>query len=395
MPQQMWKHTCRKDGSSYSMGSLVCSTCAGPGTYDGWHPRMHEAMALYQTRYRLKPIGPHRRMTDELFAAVRATCPACTGRGLQDTVGGRSWQVCSTCHGFGSYFTKPTDEIDALRSRVLAAYPDAAADPVPDIFAGPLALSGAKQEVVNLSRMRPHAPDTSVFDGFPYLVIRVVPTLYHITLLPADATERDLEGIARAQWRANRLDVCLVMGPDRALYINDGHDRLRSTPPRGGILITGRLRAVTHWVDTAELEARQRRLASFIDQHSPKSGYMLGDLTKGGREASADDVMRLAGVGPEGLPRGLECCSGCDEWRGICLDQSAEFFCMVMTVHCRCQTDNRCAACGQQLYHRKLNANYYDPRDGKIWHVPGFSGLSHQCPTPPAATVNDIPPRAR
>jgi hypothetical protein len=126
---------------------------------------MHEAMALYQTRYRLKPIGPHRGMTDELFAAVRATCPACTGRGLLDTVGGRSWQVCSTCHGFGSYFTKPTDEIEALRSRVLAAYPDAAADPVPDIFAGPLALSGAKQEVVNLSRMGPCDSRPCVPDG--------------------------------------------------------------------------------------------------------------------------------------------------------------------------------------------------------------------------------------
>jgi hypothetical protein len=61
------------------------------------------------------------------------------------------------------YFTKPTDEIEALRSRVLAAYPDAAADPVPDIFAGPLALSGAKQEVVNLSRVGPRAPDTPRF----------------------------------------------------------------------------------------------------------------------------------------------------------------------------------------------------------------------------------------
>jgi hypothetical protein len=124
---------------------------------------MHEAMALYQTRYRLKPIGPHRGMTDELFAAVRATCPACAGRGLRDTVGGRSWQVCSTCRGFGAYFTKPADEIEALRRRVLEAYPDAAADPVPDIFAGPLALSGAKQEVVNLARMGPPAPDTPRF----------------------------------------------------------------------------------------------------------------------------------------------------------------------------------------------------------------------------------------
>jgi hypothetical protein len=53
-----------------------------------------------------------------------------------------------------------------------------------------------------------------------------------------------------------------------------------------------------------------------------------------------------------------------------------------MTVHCGCQNDNRCAACGGFLYERKLNANYYNPRDGEIWHVPGFSGFRHRCPTP-------------
>jgi hypothetical protein len=357
---------------------------------------MHEAMALYQTRYRLKPIGPHRRMTDELFASVRATCPACAGRGLRDTVGGRSWQVCSTCRGFGSYFTKSADEIEVLRSRVLAAYPDAAADPVPDIFAGPLALSGAKQEVVNLSGMGPREPDTALFDGFPDLVIRVVPTMYHITLLPADASERDLAGIARAQWSANRFEVCLVLGPQRALYIDaNGQDRLKMMPPRGGFPIAGRLKPPTAWPTTTELQVRQRRLTSFIDAHAPKNGYLFGDLTKGGREASADDVARLAGVGPEGLPRGLERCSTCGEWRGSCLDPASNFFCRVMTVQCRCQNDNRWAACGQRLSDRKLNANYYNPRDRKIWHVPGFSGLDHHCPTAPAVRTPNVPPRAR
>ena len=50
-----------------------------------------------------------------------------------------------------------------------------------------------------------------------------------------------------------------------------------------------------------------------------------------------------------------------------------------MTVHCGCQNDNRCAACGGFLYARKLNANYYDTRDGQIWHAPGFSGFRHGC----------------
>ena len=112
---------------------------------------------------------------------------------------------------------------------------------------------------------------------------------------------------------------------------------------------------------------------------------MSGDPAKGGREANADDVARLAGAGTNDVPRGLECCPTCGEWRGRCLDPSPEFFFKVMTVHCRCANDNRCAACGLLLYKRKLNANYYDPRDGKIWHVPGFDGLGHQCPSAPAS----------
>lgn len=192
-------------------------------------------------------------------------------------------------------------------------------------------------------------------------------------------SERDLTEIARAQWRANRLDVCLVMGPQTALYIDaDGHDRLRGTPPRAGFPITGRLRPPTAWPDTAELQARQWRLASFISAHAPKSNSLFGDLTKGGREANADDVARLAGAGREGLPRGLERCPACGELRGHCLDPSPNFFGQVMAVHCCCQNDNRCAACGQLLSDRKLDANYYNPRDRQIWHVPGFSGLSHR-----------------
>jgi len=34
---------------------------------------------------------------------------------------------------------------------------------------------------------------------------------------------------------------------------------------------------------------------------------------------------------------------------------------------------------GVHLYKRKLNANCYNPADGNIWYVPGFSALSHQC----------------
>src|SRR5581483_11717396 len=154
----------------------------------------------------------------------------------------------------------------------------------------------------------PAAPraELAVFDSFPYLVTRVVPAMYHFTLLPGDASDRELTELARAHWRANRLDVCLVTAPDRAVFISaHGRERPETTPPMGGVPIAGRLRASKTWAATAELQARHQRLAAFIDRHAPKGGSMLGDLTKGGREANADDVARMAGANHEGVPRGL------------------------------------------------------------------------------------------
>jgi hypothetical protein len=62
------------------------------------------------------------------------------------------------------------------------------------------------------------------------------------------------------------------------------------------------------------------------------------------------------------------------------LDPNPVFKGKVMRVHCLCENDNRCAACGGLLNARELNANYFEKSDGQIWHVPGFSGLSHRCP---------------
>jgi hypothetical protein len=225
-------------------------------------------------------------------------------------------------------------------------------------------------------------PSLSLFDGFPYLNTRVVPALYHIILLPARASETSLADTAGRQVLANRLSMCLVLGPDRAIYYEpDGRSVVSDEPPRGGNLTAGQLAPAIDVNDQSEeFRVRQNRLADVVDRRRRAGGFMLGDLSKGGRAATDEEKQRLNGESPDGAPRGLTRCGTCGDWTGVCLDPSEKFAGRVMVVHCYCDNHNDCARCYRPLYERRLNANYYDPRDRGIWHVPGFCGLDHRCP---------------
>jgi hypothetical protein len=154
VPQKMWKHTCPEGGGRVvAMGSPFCSCCGGRGEYDGWHYRMHEAMARYQTLYGLKPIGAHRQMADELFNDVKIQCEACRGQGLRDVNSGASWERCISCRGLGILFTKPAAEIAGIRRRVLDAFPGAAADPIAEFATAPLAHDLSQGTIVDLSTL--------------------------------------------------------------------------------------------------------------------------------------------------------------------------------------------------------------------------------------------------
>ena len=220
-----------------------------------------------------------------------------------------------------------------------------------------------------------------LFDGFPYLNIRVVPALHHVILLPAGLSETHLGHAAEWQVMANRLPVCLVLARDRAIYWQpEGGQYASHEPPVGGNIIADSLAPAIVCDDSIEeFRTRQNRLAVMIARARRRGGHILGDLTKGGRAATDEEKQCLAGVLPDGTPRGLSRCLNCDDWTGVCLDPSEQFAGQVMTVHCYCANHNRCACCNEPLFERRLNANYYDPADRGIWHVPGFSGLSHRC----------------
>jgi len=216
---------------------------------------------------------------------------------------------------------------------------------------------------------------------YPYLVTRVVPTMYHIIVLPK-GEQSQLAEIARTQIFFNKLETCLVLGPGEALYLYpDGSETMCPHVPAGGSLIYDRLRPCKAFPEDRELESRKDLLKKHIESLE-QSGYLLGDLTKGGRKPTPQEVGNLRGTQENGIPKGLILCPRCGEWHGSCIDTVHAIGEAVVQVHCLCENDNLCAHCGSPLYERKLNSNHYDTRDGRIWHVPGFSGLGHICRHP-------------
>lgn len=215
-------------------------------------------------------------------------------------------------------------------------------------------------------------PTIPAFDGTPYLLSLVSPGFFHMMLLPDGLSVEEVTAITLRQSDINGFQCFASWGPYK------GGD-----PNWDQIFVRG-FRAWNRLYPAAPLKGTKRdmeRLESLRHYMSgiSQSGYLLGDTTKGGRDATREEAENLAGLNAQGVPNGLVQCPSCHDWRGECLDPNPHFAWKVMTVHCRCQNSNFCARCGQPLYLRRLNANYFDPMDNQIWHVPGFLGLSHTC----------------
>ena len=230
------------------------------------------------------------------------------------------------------------------------------------------------KRVPNLEAIEEKLP---LFDGFPYLITRVVEAMRHIIVLPADRDEPSLRRLAELQVLANRLETCLVLSPERAVFYSpDGSPGCENAAPRGGTFVTGKLQPAEDFEDTLELLARRRRLDEFIESNRP-TGFMVCAARTSRREATPEELESLAGLGPDGIPRGLAACPDCGEYRGLSLGADAAAG-WVATVYCRCENHNRCARCGGLLAERRLNGHEF--KRGQAWHVPAFGGLSHVCP---------------
>jgi hypothetical protein len=217
------------------------------------------------------------------------------------------------------------------------------------------------------------------FTGFPYMLTLVSRGLFHISILPAGAGLDNLKEIVRWQVSANKLQSCLVLGSACCLYYDlDGTERPSSDIPSGGVNVAGKLCTVWEGTRSAEFTARGELLRAYLDRNGAHD-MIYAELTKGGRAGTSDEFQRLEGKQSNGIPVGLTKCAQCGCWKGECLDPNPKFRGLIMRVDCQCENDTLCAACGEKLWQRRINANYYDERHGRIWYVPGFKAFSHVC----------------
>ncbi|MDP9321331.1 MAG: hypothetical protein M3P16_09575 [Chloroflexota bacterium] len=200
--------------------------------------------------------------------------------------------------------------------------------------------------------------------------------LYHFIVLPGDLGRSELVTLARRQHSANRLRTCLAGGPDAAMYVSDDGEEVAEVPHCTDP-ISDRLLGPEEFPATWELRDRQQRLRAFIAASQARSagGYLVDRMR--GRTATAADLVRLSGTNPDGVPVGLARCEVCTAYRGECLPSHQPR--LVVRVFCRCENHNRCARCLHTLYEWRLEAAYYDEREGRALHVAAFCGLDHVC----------------
>lgn len=218
------------------------------------------------------------------------------------------------------------------------------------------------------------------FDGYPYLITPLSPGVFNLMLMPETWSDEMLIELARGQATANQLKACLALGPDRTVYANvDGALRFWPLLPASFIVESGALLAPVEFEQTAHFIDRAERLEHFVRSLQSRSGSGYGNETRGGAPSSPADALLQGRVNDDGSPAGLHACPRCGEHRGQCLDTVPQEMLHTLTVHCRCENINRCARCGDLLFERRLDANYYSRATGLVLFVPGGYARRHEC----------------
>lgn len=125
MPRPGWRHYCIPHKKELRTGEEVCPECGVRGRFDGWKVSLIERMGMYQRRTGMKPMGPHRVLTDLLLDPMLKECDHCQGDGVV-TLADESWSICPRCQGLMFVRTVDAALYDETRRRIAREFPEEA-----------------------------------------------------------------------------------------------------------------------------------------------------------------------------------------------------------------------------------------------------------------------------
>jgi len=218
------------------------------------------------------------------------------------------------------------------------------------------------------------------FNSFPYLSTRVFPALYHVNLYPSGLAELKLIELAQQQVHANKFPACLVFGPNRGLWFDAvGGELWLPSIPTGGAIIDGKLKPSQDFSLDEDYPERSCLLQEFSFNSRKRGGFLVGNPKNCLRDATPEDT-KLGSICDKGIPNGVTVCDKCGDLKGECFYPASKCYPdKVWKLTCRCDNDNLCAACGKPLHDHKIDACYYDKNESKVFHIAGYSALSHVC----------------
>ena len=219
-----------------------------------------------------------------------------------------------------------------------------------------------------VTRAQAEALRLPYFSGFPYIWTRIVPSLYHIIVVPK-LSEPQLRDIAIRQALANHLPTCLVLGDKACYYFDrtDGRENWALSFPAAATSSTARCNLASR---SSQMQTSQGASASWSTTRKPRipaatwSQRQIRDprQTVNAFDSGGGGWTVFKGASPDVL--------SVRNGGGMSLPPIPGSAARLSGVYCLCENDNLCAACGKRLYERKLNAAFFNPRDRKIWNVP-------------------------
>lgn len=132
MAIKTWWHSCRRDGGNRHITNGTSCTCSflTAYTFAGyWYGTGLDRAMRHAKFFGIKQgyggrNPPHQELMWKLMKPVYVCCEVCAGEGIIGQ-SERHYEPCGTCMGFGLYYIRSLEEVQEIRRRIIAEYPDA------------------------------------------------------------------------------------------------------------------------------------------------------------------------------------------------------------------------------------------------------------------------------